>query len=179
MNYKLGGNFNSTLNMILREEKGYTYGARSGFSGSHYPGLFMFSSGVRSNATLDSVRIVRDELAKHREGIAAADLQFTKDALTKSNTRQFETLGALVGMLSRIATYDLPFDYVKREEHTVLQMTPEEHRRLARQYIHPDRTVYLVVGDAKTQMEPLAELGLGEPILVDKDANVLTAAAAR
>lgn len=178
MNYKLGGNFNSTLNMILREEKGYTYGARSSFSGSRYPGLFAASAGVRSTATLDSVRIVRDELAKYREGIAPPDLQYTKDALTKSNTRRFETLGALVGMLDRIATFDLPFDYIKREERTVLDMTPAEHRRLARQYIQPGRTVYLVVGDAQTQMQALADLGLGEPILLDKDANMLTAAAA-
>ena len=174
MNYQLGGNFNSILNMILREEKGYTYGARSSFSGSHYPGLFAASASVRSNATLDSVRIVRDEMAKYRQGVSADDLQYTKDALTKSNTRAFETLSALVGMLSRIATYDLPFDYIKQEERTTLEMTPAEHQRLARQYLHPDQTVYLVVGDAKTQMEPLAELGLGAPILLDKDANILS-----
>jgi zinc protease len=173
MNYQLGGNFNSILNMILREEKGYTYGARSNFSGSHYPGLFAASTSVRSNATLDSVRVVRDEMARYRQGVSADDLQYTKDALTKSNTRAFETLSALVGMLSRIATYDLSFDYIKQEERTILEMTPAEHQRLARQYLHPDHTVYLVVGDAKTQMEPLAELDLGTPILLDKDANVL------
>ncbi len=173
MNYKLGGTFNSILNMILREEKGYTYGARSNFSGGRYPGLFMASSGVRSTATLDSVRIIKDELAKYREGIAADDLQFTKDALTKSNTRRFETLGALVGMLNLVAAYDLPFDFIKQEERTVLEMTQDRHQDLARQYILPEKMIYLVVGDAKTQLEGLSELGLGEPILLDKDANVL------
>ncbi len=161
--------------MILREEKGYTYGARSNFSGSHYPGLFVASAGVRSTATLDSVRIVRDQLAEYREGIEPQDLQYTRDALTKSNARKFETLWALVDMLSRIATYDLPLDYVKQEERVVLEMTPVEHRRLARQYLHPDHTIYLVVGDAKTQMQALPELGLGDPILLDKEANVLAA----
>ena len=173
MNYKLGGSFNCILNMILREEKGYTYGARSGFSGSLYPGLFAASSSVRSTATLDSVRIVRDELAKYREGISDQDLQFTKDALTKSNTRRFEVLGALVGMLDEIATYALPFDYIQKEERIVLDMTLDEHRKLARQYIQPDKMVYLVVGDAKTQMQGLTELGLGAPILIDREANVV------
>ena len=173
MNYKLGGSFNSVLNMILREEKGYTYGARSGFSGSLYPGLFAASSSVRSTATLDSVRIVRDEMAKYREGISDQDLQFTKDALIKSNTRRFEVLGALVGMLDEIATYNLAFDYVQKEERIVLNMTLDEHRKLARQYIQPDKMVYLVVGDAKTQMQGLTELGLGTPVLLDKEANVV------
>jgi len=173
MNYKLGGSFNSVLNMILREEKGYTYGARSYFSGSLYPGLFSASSSVRSTATLDSVRIVRDELAKYREGISDQDLQFTKDALTKSNARRFEVLGALVGMLDEIATYGLPSDYIQKEERIVLDMTLDEHRKLARQYIQSDKMVYLVVGDAKTQMQGLTELGLGAPILLDREANVV------
>jgi len=177
MNHKLGGSFNSTLNMILREEKGYTYGARSSFSGSHYPGTFTASSGVRSTATLDSLRIVRDELARYRQGIPQEDLQFTKDALTKSNTRAFETLGALLSMLNRIATYDLPHDYVKQREQVVQQMTLDEHRRLAQQYIHPDKTVYLVVGDAKTQLAELKGLDLGEPILLDKDGKVVQGSA--
>jgi zinc protease len=173
MNYKLGGSFNSTINTILREEKGYTYGARSSFSGSIYPGLFEASSSVRSTATQDSVRIVRDVLSNYRKGISEQDLQFTKDALIKSNTRRFETLGALVGMLDQIATYNLPFDYIKQEERTVLAMTLDGHRRLAQQCIQPDKMIYLVVGDAKTQMQGLKELGLGAPILLDKEANVI------
>ncbi len=173
MNHKLGGSFNSVLNLILREEKGYTYGARSRFAGSHYPGTFSASSSVRSTATLDSVRIVRDELAKYRQGIPQDDLQFTKDALTKSNTRAFETLGALLSMLNRIATYDLAHDYVKQQEQIVQAMTLEEHRRLAQAYIHPDNMIYLVVGDAKSQLAGLSELGLGEPILLDKDGKAV------
>ena len=173
MNDKLGGSFNGILNLILREEKGYTYGARSNFTGFLYPGLFAASSSVRSTATLDSIRIVRDELAKYLEGISQQDLQFTKDALIKSNTRRFETLGALVSMLDEIATYNRPFDYIKKEERIILDMTPDEHNKLARQYIQPDKMVYLVVGDARTQMSGLTELGLGEPILLDKEVNIV------
>ncbi|MFV2007399.1 MAG: M16 family metallopeptidase [Longimicrobiales bacterium] len=168
MNYQLGGSFNARLNMILREEKGYTYGARSRFSGSSYPGAFMASSGVRSNVTLESVQIFKDEIEKYREGVTAEDLSFTKGALIQSNARRFETLGALLGTLNTIATYDLPFDYVKQREEVVRSMTLERQKELAETYILPDRMIYLVVGDAKTQFARLRELGLGEPILLDR-----------
>ena len=69
MNYKLGGSFSGNVNLILREEKGYTYGARSGFSGSKIPGTFTASSSVRTNTTGESVQIFKDEISKYKEGI--------------------------------------------------------------------------------------------------------------
>lgn len=168
MNYNLGGSFNSVLNLILREEKGYTYGARSRFSGTHYPGTFTASSSVRSNVTYESAKIFRDEIAKYRMGLLDEDLAFTRSALIQSNARRFETLGALRSMLNQIASYDLPFDYVRQEESVIRNMTVEQHEELAQRYIDLDRMIYLVVGDAETQLERLAELGLGTPILLDK-----------
>jgi len=169
MNYKLGGSFNSIVNMILREEKGYTYGARTGFTGSLNPGTFSASSSVQSPATLESVKIFRDSMLGYREGISEEDLAFTKSALIKSNARRFETLGALLSMLNTIATYDMPFDYVKKQEEIVRNMTLERHRELARKYIDPDRMVYVVVGDAATRMKPLEKLGLGKPVLLEQE----------
>ena len=171
MNYKLGGSFSGTLNLILREEKGYTYGARSGFSGSSYPGPFTASSSVRSNVTLESMQIIKDELKKYREGISADDLKFTKDALIQSNALRFETLGALLGMLNAIATYDLPADYVKDREAKVRAMTLASHKELAQKYIKADGMIYLVVGDAATQAPRLKELNLGDPIMLDANGN--------
>jgi zinc protease len=171
MNYQLGGSFNGVLNMILREEKGFTYGARSGFSGSLYPGTFQASSSVMTAATRESVEIFRDEIARYREGISEAGLSFTKNALTLSNTLRFETTPALSGMLSQIATYDLPFDYVAQEETIVRDMTLDRHRELAQQYLDPNRMIYLVVGDAATQFDALRGLGLGDPILLDVDGQ--------
>ena len=171
MSYTLGGSFNGRVNMILREEKGYTYGARAGFSGSSYPGTFAATSSVRSNVTLESAQIFKDEIAKYREGVTAEDLAFTKSALIQSNARRFETLGALRNMLNQIATYDLPFDYVEEQERVVRDMTLERHRELAEKLIRPENMIFLVVGDAKTQAAGLRELGLGEPILLDNKGN--------
>ena len=174
MNYKLGGSFNGILNLILREQKGYTYGARSTFIGTQYAGPFVASAGVRSNATLESAQIFKDEIAKYREGVSEADLAFTKSALSQSNALRFETLGALRGMLDQIATHNLPFDYIKQQEKTILEMTKERHKALAQQYLDPDKLIYLIVGDAATQLEGLKQLGLGDPILLDKDGKPIT-----
>lgn len=171
MNYKLGGSFNGIVNMILREEKGYTYGARTNFTGSEFPGYFVASAGVQSSATLESAEIFRDEMIKYRNGIAPEDLQFTKDALIKSNALRFETIGALRGMLSQIAWYNLPYDYVKDQEKQISDMTLDEHKSLAQKYINPDKMIYLIVGDKATQMDKLKTLGFGDPILLDKDGN--------
>ena len=171
MNYKLGGSFSGKLNLILREEKGYTYGARSSFSGSQYPGPFVASAGVQSDATLESVQIFRDEIKKYRDGISDEDLGFTKNALIKSNALRFETLGALMGMLNNIARYNLPFDYIKNQEDIVQNMTIEKHKELAGKYLEPEKMIYLVVGDAATQLKPLQKLGFGKPILIDKEGK--------
>ncbi|MCZ6701819.1 MAG: insulinase family protein, partial [Ignavibacteria bacterium] len=173
MNYKLGGSFNGRVNMILREEKGYTYGARTNFSGSTFPGTFVASSSVRSNTTFESTKIFIVEMNAYRIGIQEEELEFTKNALIKSNARRFETLGALRGMLDNIAMYDLPFDYVKDREEEVRNMTLEVHRMLAQKYINPDIMTCVIAGDAATQLQQLKELGIGEPVLVDRDGNIL------
>ncbi|MCG6955774.1 MAG: insulinase family protein [Gemmatimonadetes bacterium] len=171
MNYQLGGNFNGVLNMILREEKGFTYGARSFFSGATYPGIFAASSSVQSTATRESVEIVRDEIARYREGVSQDALDYTKNALILSNARRFETLGSLLAMVNNIATYDLPFDYVRQEEETTRGMTLAEHKDLAQRFLNPDGLIYLVVGDAATQLAPLRSLGLGNPIMLDLNGD--------
>jgi zinc protease len=171
MNYQLGGSFNGVLNMILREEKGFTYGAGSSFSGGRYPGVFRATSSVQATATRESVEIFRDEIARYREGISDEDLEFTKNAMILSNARRFETLGALLNMLSQVAAYDLPHDYVLEEEAVCRNMTQDQHRALAQQYLDTDHMIYLVVGDAATQLAPLAGVGFGPPVRLDVDGN--------
>jgi len=166
VNYKLGGSFNGVVNLILREEKGFTYGARTGFSGGKYSGEFSASSSVRTTATLESVQIFKEEMEKYREGISIEDLNFTRDALLKSNARGFETLGSLLGMLNNISSYNLPFDYIKQEEKFVKNLSIEQHNELVRKLIDPSRMYYVIAGDAETQMEGLKKVGFGDPVLI-------------
>jgi zinc protease len=162
MNYKLGGSFSGKVNLVLREEKGYTYGARTGFSGTEFGGTFVASSSVRSSATAESVQIFKDIMTKYRDGITEDELKFTKNALLKSNARRFETLGSLIGMLQDISTYNKPKDFIKLEENTINGMTGEQLKALAQKYLNPDRMNYVVVGDAKTQALELKKLKIGE-----------------
>ncbi|MCF8226084.1 MAG: insulinase family protein [Bacteroidales bacterium] len=165
-NYKLGGAFNGRLNMVLREEKGFTYGARSGFDLNGLYGSFVASSSVRSDATLESVEIFRDEMRNYRTGIPLEDLTFTKEALLKSNARNYETLWALQGMLRDIDEFDLPGDFIDREQDLLRSMTLEEHINLCQKFINPEKMYYVVVGDASTQLEPLENAGFGKPELI-------------
>ena len=165
-NYKLGGSFNGIFNLILREEKGFTYGARSYFSGAKNYGTFTASSMVRTNSTLESVNIFKNEMEKYRESVPQEYIDFTKSALLKSNARNFETLGSLLNMLNTISAYNLPVDYIKQEEVFVKGLTVEKQLELAKKYIDPSRMYYVVAGDAATQLKELEKVGLGKPIIV-------------
>ena len=168
MNYILGGGgFASRLTQELREGKGYTYGIRSGFSGTTIPGAFSISTGVRSNVTFESLELIIDILRKYPQTFSAEDLETTQGFLLKSNARAFETLGAKLGLLTDMSSYGLPVDYVKQQENIVRNMTVERIAELANLYANPDEMIYLVVGDAKTQLNTLAQLGFGEFILLN------------
>lgn len=165
-NYKLGGSFNGIFNLILREEKGFTYGARSNFSGGNNYGSFMATSMVSTNSTLESVNIFKTEMEKYRKEIPQEYVDFTKSALLKGNARSFETLGGLLSMLNNMAAYDLPADYIKKEEAFVKELTTDKVLELANKYIDPARMYYVVAGDAATQLKALEKVGLGKPVLV-------------
>lgn len=169
MNYILGGGgFASRLTQELREGKGYTYGIRSGFSGSRIAGPFTISSGVRTNVTYESAALVKDILEQYPSTFTDQDLETTQSFLLKSNARRFETLGAKLNMLEDISEYGWKPDYVKEREKIVRNMTKERVRELAEKYANPDKMVWLVVGDAKTQMHRLEQLGYGEPVLINE-----------
>lgn len=169
INYRLGGAFTSIFNQILREERGYTYGASSYFGEMRTIAPFTASSMVRSDATFESVRIFRDEMKKYRTvGISEDDLLFVKNYMLRSNALRFETNSALTYMLLTMARYNLPSDYISREEEIIRNMTVEEHKLVTEKYIDPDRMYYLVVGDASTQMKALEKLGYGTAQLLGR-----------
>jgi zinc protease len=169
MNYILGGGgFASQLTQQLREGKGYTYGIGSGFSGTTSPGPFTISSGVRSNVTLESAQLIKSILQDYPKNYSDKDLETTKSFLIKSNARAFETAGAKLNMLENISKYGWKYDYVKEREQIVKAMTVEQIKALSQKYLDADKMIWLVVGDAKTQLPRLKELGFGEPVLIQK-----------
>jgi zinc protease len=168
-NYILGGGgFASQLTQQLREGKGYTYGISSNFSGSRNSGTFTIASGVRANVTLESAALIKSILENYGKNYSDADLATTKGFLIKSNARAFETAGAKLGLLDNISRYGWKADYVKEREQIVNNMTVARIRELSGKYLDPNRMVWLIVGDAKTQLPRLKELGFGDPVLLQK-----------
>lgn len=165
-NYKLGGSFNGNVNLVLREEKGYTYGARTNMAGQKNYGAFIANAAVRSSATLESAEIFRDLMTQYRAGVSQSDVDFTKNALLKGNALKFETQWALLGMLNTMTQNNLPEDYIAREENYVKNLTVEEVNEQVQKYIDPMKMYYVVAGDAATQMKELKKLGFGEPELI-------------
>jgi zinc protease len=169
MNYILGGGgFASRLTQQLREGKGYTYGINSFFAGTKSPGPFTIASSVRTNVTLESAQLVKNILEQFGSQYSEEDLQTTKSFMIKSNARAFETAGAKLNMLEQISKYGWDVDYVKDREQIVKGMTVDQIRALAKKYLDTNRMIWLVVGDAKTQLPRLKELGFGDPVLLSK-----------
>jgi len=168
MNYKLGGgSFASKLTQELRETKGYTYGVHSGFYGSSLSGKFMISSGVRSNVTLEAVSLIKDIVTSYQTNFSEDDLKTTQSFYLKSNARKFETFNAKLSILNDMSEYNLTKSYVLKRAKLVEGLTLNRIKTLADDYLEPDKMIYLVVGDAKTQFERLNALGLGKPVLLN------------
>ncbi|ALM07405.1 peptidase M16 [Sediminicola sp. YIK13] len=169
LNYRLGGGgFASQLTQQLREGKGYTYGIRSSFYGSKIKGPFIISSGVRSNVTYESVNLIKEILSNYGNNFNEEDLEVTKSYLIKSTARAFETPNSKLAMLSNISNYNYPDNYAKQNEKIVKDFTLEEIKKMSNLYLDPNKMIYLIVGDAKTQLKKLDQLGFGSAILLNK-----------
>ncbi|MBC7747912.1 MAG: insulinase family protein, partial [Methylotenera sp.] len=144
------------------------YGISSSFTGSTNKGPFLISSGVRSNVTFESVNLIKEILQQYGENFSENDLEVTKGYLIKSNARAFETLSSKLEMLYDISNYNYADDYAKQQENIVKNSTVDSIKKLSENYLNPDKMIYLVVGDAETQLKKLSQIGFGEPILLNK-----------
>ena len=170
MNYSLGGAFNSRLNLNLREDKGWTYGARSGFSGGKQYGSFRFSGDFKKEATDSTISETMKEITNFIEnGITAEELEFTKNSMTLSEALNYETPFDKLGFLSSIVEYNLPKNYTEEQAKIVKGMSIAEINAIAKSQLKPDNMVIIVVGHAYKIREGLNNLGLGkvEEISVD------------
>ena len=174
-NYILGGGgFASRLTQELRETKGYTYGIFSFFDGNENEGSFNIGSGVRSNATLEATQSVRDIMIEYADTFTEEDLAVTKSFFINSKARTFESYNAKLGLLTNIDRFDMPYNYVERENEIVADMTVEEIRRLIETHIRPDAMDYVIVGDAETQLSRLDALGIGEVEVINTAVDDLS-----
>ncbi|MGI9055607.1 MAG: M16 family metallopeptidase [Pyrinomonadaceae bacterium] len=175
MNSILGGQFSARVNMNLREDKGYTYGARSGFAFRRGAGPFSASADVKTAVTKESVMEFMKELNGIRGAIPVtkAELEYNKQSIIRRFPRTVETVGQISGSLADLYVYDLPATYYNDYIQKVNAVTVEDINRVANKYLTPDKMAIVIVGD-KAVIEPkLKEIDVwGENILfLDTEGN--------
>jgi zinc protease len=169
LNYILGGAFSSRINMNLREQKGYTYGARSNFDAGLHTGTFSASAGVHTQYTKESVVEFMKELKQILDGVTEEELAFAKNALAQNFALQYESSNARLGMVNNIAKYGFKDDYPSQRLAELEKLTVADLKSLAQKYIHPDKMTILIVGDRSKVFGGLNELGMGDVTELDID----------
>jgi zinc protease len=180
MNNALGGLFSSRLNMNLREQHGYTYGAFSVFAYRRGPGLFGAGGSIRTDATAPAVQETFKELERIRTApLSPEELKFAKGAFALSLAGYFETTDFTSNAMGDIFTYDLPLDYYNRLPAQIEKVNAQDVQRVANAYIHPETSVVIAAGD-RAKIEPeLKKLSLGPVQVLDTEGNPLPQAAAK
>lgn len=171
MNAVLGGQFVSRINLKLREEKGYTYGARTGFDWRRGIAPFSVHASVHTAATADAIRDSLTELDGLRGSRppSETEMALAKASLTRGYPRSFETAQQVARSVAQLALYDLPDSYFDEFIPRVNAIGPADVMQAAVRYINPARAVTLVVGDHQAIADSLRPLGLGEPQLLPAD----------
>jgi zinc protease len=176
MNMALGGLFSSRINMNLREQHGYTYGASSQFVFRRAAGPFVTAAGVRTDVTAPAV----NEILKEVRGIVekpinADELRLAKDALARSLPGAFETSSNAAGSFSNVYIYDLGLDYFTRYPARVDSVTADQAQAVAQKYLVPGKLIVIAVGD-RAKIEPeLRKLNLGTIEARAPDGSILRA----
>jgi zinc protease len=162
MNLALGGLFSSRINMNLREEHGYTYGASSQFSFRRAAGPFQVASGVRTDVTGPAVaEIFKEVRGMVEKPVSEDELKKAKDSLSNSLPGAFESSANAVNNFSNVFTYDLGLDYYSKYAAQVNAVTIDQTSAVAKKYLVSDKMVVIAVGD-KAKIEPqLKKLNLG------------------
>ncbi len=175
MNNILGGTFTSRLNMNLREDKHWSYGARSFMFDARGQRIFLAYAPVQTDKTRESIAEVDKELREilQQRPAEAAELDKSKRNQTLRLPGRFETKGALQGAISEIVKFGLPEDYYETYAGKVQSLELTDISAAAERVVKPDRMVWIVVGDLAKVEAGIRELGFEEIHHMDPDGNVL------
>lgn len=171
-NKRLGGGSSARLMQLLRIEKGYTYGAGSWIGSSiNGPSSWGASTSVRANVTLESMQLIREQIAGYADTFTDADASVTKNQVIKANARAFETLNAKLGLLNRIAEQNLPHNIVERETAVLEGMSTADFQKIIKDHMSESEMTWVIVGDAATQLQRIKESDFGDVVVLDRQGN--------
>ncbi|MBA2248797.1 MAG: insulinase family protein [Chitinophagaceae bacterium] len=168
-NYNLGGGFNSRLNLNLREDKGWTYGASSRFAGDKYAGTYTFSSGIKASATDSALaEVIREINAYNQSGVKNDELKFMKNSIGQSDARNYETGLQKAAFVGRILYYDLSPDFVSQQMKIMNGLSVSDADAEIKKYIDLNKMNIVLVGDKNLILPGLEKMGYD---IVELDAN--------
>jgi zinc protease len=175
LNALLGGSFTSRINMNLREQRGYTYGAFSGFTYLRDRGWFSVSSAVRTDVTAPAIREVLGELSRIGGAAPATDEETSRarDLIVKALPARFETSEQTTAALTSVYVYGLGLDYFSGYAAKVAAVSPGTLAEMAKKYLVADKLTVLAVGDEARIAGELKKLGLGEIEVRDTEGAVI------
>ena len=171
-NMILGGQFVSRINLNLREDKGFTYGARTAFEFRRRPGPFVLQVGVQTAATVQAIEESIGELNAIRgpRPVTPEELSMAIAALTRGYARNFETADQIARGAMQLALYDLPDDYFEQFVPGIERVTCDDVTRAMAAHLDPARLTTLVVGDLDAMGPELGRLSLGDPAIIAPDS---------
>jgi zinc protease len=175
MNTALGGAFNSRLNMNLREDKHWAYGAGSLLIDNRGPSLFGAYAPVETDKTAESFSEVRRELIEiiSQRPVTTAELDFAKASMTNALAGEWETNGAVSQSLGTIVAFGLPDDYYDTLPARIAAVSQADADKAAKRVVRPDHLIWIIAGDRKLIEPKLRALGLDLQIL-DADGKPIT-----
>ncbi|MFQ6091249.1 MAG: M16 family metallopeptidase [bacterium] len=175
MNSILGGTFTSRINMNLREDKHWSYGARSILVGARAQRPFLVYASVQTGKTRESLAEITKELRDIQGERPATQDELTK--IQKNKTLKlsgsWETMTSVASSISQIVRYGLPDDYFETYPDKIRALTVDDLSRAAKKILRPDNVVWVVVGDRAKVEESIRELGFDEIDLIDGDGNLI------
>ena len=161
-NFAVGGNFSSRINTVLREEKGFTYGASSGLDTSRSTGLVTVSTAVRSDATAEAVADIVTILRRAPGTITSEEVATAVRAATDSAPLGFERADSVAGRVEMLLSQGLPLGHVDLNLARIREVTPEASNAAYASVLRPEAFTVVVVGDAASVRESLAAWGYAD-----------------
>jgi zinc protease len=175
MNTILGGDFVSRINMNIRENKHWSYGAQSAIPGARGQRPFLVLAPVQADKTKETMVEIKGELEGilGKKPITEDEYANAKNSIVLGLPGQWETMGTVLGSLEEMVQYGLPDDYYRKYPELVRKLTIADLSKAAAKTIHPESVIWIVVGD-RAQIEPkIRELGYKEVFIIDADGNIV------
>jgi zinc protease len=168
-NYAIAGSFTSRLNMNLREDKSWSYGARAGISSSKGQRLMVVRAPVQTDKTIESIQEILKEYENYLTSnpVTADELDKTKRARTLRLPGQYETLGAIMGGIEDIVTNNRDFNYLNTIVDKRNAITLDEVKSASKEYINPNSWTWIIVGDLSKIEEGVKNLNIGPVEIIE------------